>query len=133
MALVPVRSFDDYFRANLLLTRLHADGVECYLKDENTVTIDPLLSNAIGGIKLMVREEDYQQVLEVIRGYEEGVRKTATCIRCGAQEFTELPKKNLANAIAAAISLITSSYPIARETEFKCGRCGYTTDYLPEY
>ncbi len=30
------------------------EGINCWLKDENTVTIDPILTNAIGGIKLMV-------------------------------------------------------------------------------
>ena len=30
------------------------DGIRCWLKDENTVTIDPILTNAIGGIKVMV-------------------------------------------------------------------------------
>ena len=33
-----------------MLTRLQSEGVECYLEDENTVTIDPMLSGAIGGI-----------------------------------------------------------------------------------
>ena len=58
MKLVTLRSFDNYFTANITLTKLHADGIECYLKDENTVTIDPMLSNAIGGIKLVVKNED---------------------------------------------------------------------------
>ena len=58
MNLVTVKTFDSYFSANIILTKLHSEGVECYLKDEYTVTLDPILSNAIGGIKLVVKAAD---------------------------------------------------------------------------
>ena len=58
MDIVTIRTFDNYFSANILLTRLRHAGIECYLKDEYTVTIDPLLSNAIGGIKLIVKKTE---------------------------------------------------------------------------
>ena len=57
MDLVILKTFDSYFLANITLTKLHAAGIECYLQDEFTVTIDPILSNAIGGIKLVVKKE----------------------------------------------------------------------------
>ena len=69
MELVTVKSFDNYFTANIYLTRLQSDGVECWLKDENTVTIDPMLSNAIGGIKIIVKKEDEQKVIKLLRAY----------------------------------------------------------------
>jgi len=33
-------------------------GIECYLQDDNVVRMDWLWSNAMGGIKLIVREKD---------------------------------------------------------------------------
>ena len=44
--------------AHLLLTRLESEGLECWLQDENTVTIYPVWTNAVGGIKLLVKKED---------------------------------------------------------------------------
>ena len=58
MNIITLRSFDNYFLASITLTKLQGAGVNCYLKDEHTVTIDPILSNAIGGIKIVVKEED---------------------------------------------------------------------------
>ncbi len=58
MNMVTLRTFDNYFLANITLTRLQNAGINCFLKDEHTVTMDPILSNAIGGIKLVVKEED---------------------------------------------------------------------------
>ena len=33
-------------------------GIECYLQDESVVRLDWFWSNAMGGIKLIVREKD---------------------------------------------------------------------------
>lgn len=57
MEFIKFLTFDNYLTANLTLNKYLNEGIECYLKDEFTVTIDPLLSNAIGGIKLVVRED----------------------------------------------------------------------------
>ncbi len=57
MDLITIRTFQNYFFAHILLTKLRSVGIECYLKDEFTVTTDPFLSNALGGIKLVVPKE----------------------------------------------------------------------------
>lgn len=54
MSFVAVYSFDNYIPAHLILGRLEEEGINAWLKDEHTVTIDPFLTNAFGGIKLMV-------------------------------------------------------------------------------
>ena len=47
MDLVTVKTFDSYFVAHIILGRLQSEGIECYLKDEATVTIDPILTKLI--------------------------------------------------------------------------------------
>ena len=88
MNLVTVRTFDNYFTANITLTKLHAAGVECYLKDEYTVTMDPMLSNAIGGIKLVVKNSDEALVKQLLADYEAEYLQAAACPRCGGNNFT---------------------------------------------
>jgi hypothetical protein len=41
-------------------------GINCHLKDEYTITIDPLLSPALGGIKLMVAGSQLERALELL-------------------------------------------------------------------
>jgi hypothetical protein len=66
MKFVAVRSYDNYIPAHIMLGVLKEEFISCYLQDEYTVTIDPLLSNAIGGIKLMVAEPQVERALEII-------------------------------------------------------------------
>ncbi len=132
MELVTVKSFDNYFSANILLTRLQADGVECYLKDEHTVTIDPMLSNAIGGIKVVVKKEDEAKVIKLIRGYHIEYMLSATCPECGSNSFAHVAKPHVANYLTAILTWFFSSYAVAPEYIYQCGNCNYECETLPD-
>lgn len=60
-------SFDNYIPAYIALGRLKEEYINCYLQDEYSVTIDPFLSNAIGGIKLMVAESQLERAREILQ------------------------------------------------------------------
>lgn len=132
MELVTVKSFDNYFTANIYLTRLQSDGVECWLKDENTVTIDPMLSNAIGGIKIIVKKEDEQKVIKLLRAYHIEYMLSATCPECGSNSFSQITKPKTTNYLTAILTWIFSSYAVAPEYVYQCGNCGYQCDTLPD-
>lgn len=63
---IEIRAFDNYIYAHIILTRLQDSGINCHLKDEYTITIDPLLSPALGGIKLMVAEPQVARALKLL-------------------------------------------------------------------
>lgn len=65
MKFVLLCSFDNYIPAHIALGGLKEEFINCYLQDEYSVTIDPFLSNAIGGIKLMVVETQLERAREV--------------------------------------------------------------------
>lgn len=66
MNFVVIASYDNYVPAHIAMGRLQEEGINCWLQDEYTVTIDPLLSNAVGGIKLMVTEPQAERALEIL-------------------------------------------------------------------
>jgi len=132
MELVTVKTFDNYFLANIILTKLHAEGVECYLKDEYTVTLDPILTNAIGGIKLVVKQQDEAVTLQLLKRYDDEYMKAATCPKCGSNNFTYITKPGATNYLTVLFTWIFSSYAVAPEYVYQCGNCGYESDRLPE-
>ena len=133
MDLVTVKTFDSYFLANIILGRLQSEGVECYLKDEVTGTIDPILTNAIGGIKLVVKKENAAWVRTVLRGYEEEYINAATCPQCGAHQFNYIAKPGVTNFFTAILTTLFGSYAVAPEYVYQCGNCGYETERLPDF
>ncbi len=44
--------------------QLEAEAIECFVKDEFT---DPFVSNAIGGVKLQVREQDCARAIQILK------------------------------------------------------------------
>lgn len=132
MNLVTVKTFDNYFLANIILTKLHAAGVECYLKDEYTVTIDPIISNAIGGIKLVVKKEDEATTVQLLMQYDEEYMKSATCPKCGSNSFAYITKPGATNYLTAIFTWIFAGYAVAPDYVYQCGKCGYESERLPE-
>ncbi len=66
MDYIQIRSYDNYIYAHIVLSMLQDAGINCHLKDEYTITIDPLLSPALGGIKLMVAGSQLERALKLM-------------------------------------------------------------------
>jgi DNA-directed RNA polymerase subunit RPC12/RpoP len=47
--------------------RLESEDITCFVKDEMTVQVNPFYSNAIGGVKLQVRESDLNRATEILK------------------------------------------------------------------
>lgn len=71
MPLVCIRQYDTYIPAHIALGKLRESGIEAFLKDEHTVTIDPLLNIAVGGIKLMVPTEAVEDAERILQSLPE--------------------------------------------------------------
>lgn len=132
MNLIKIRTFDNYFLANITLTKLQSGGIECYLKDENTVTMNPILSGAIGGIKLVVKEEDADEAKKLLQQFDEDYLKSVRCPKCGGSAITQVSKPGATNFFTAILTWAFSSYAIAPENIYRCGNCGYETETLPD-
>lgn len=132
MELIVIRTFNNYFSASILLTKLRDAGIQCYLKDEYTVTMDPLLTNAVGGIKLVINKQDSQEVFELLQQFDEDYRQKAVCPKCGSHNIELVPKHTAANMVTAILSWLFSNYAVSVENVYKCGTCGYESHTLPE-
>ena len=132
MNFVQIRSFDNYIEANLVLGMLQEEGINCHLKDEHTITIDPLLSPAIGGMKLMVYESQVERAKEILAEAEKAYVKTIPCPRCGekklkVKEYVDKPRNFLA-ALKAQL-LMGQTAPVIKY--YYCENCGTVYQELP--
>ena len=70
MNLVTIKTFFYDHQTIIYEPKFQSEGIEYFLKDQKTVAIDPLVSNAIGGIKLQVREEDEERARALVAEIE---------------------------------------------------------------
>jgi hypothetical protein len=64
--LTTVASYDVAANAQIARNILEAAGIPAVVTDQEIVAMDWLISNAVGGIKVQVREEDADRAAEVL-------------------------------------------------------------------
>lgn len=72
MKFIQLRSYDDYISAHIILGRLKDEYINCYLENEHTITTGPFLSNALGGIRLMVVDTQAERAKELLEQFDRG-------------------------------------------------------------
>lgn len=60
--------YDNYVNAHLAMGMLQSENINCWLKDENIGTV---LTNAVGGIKLMVTKPQLERALKLLNNTAE--------------------------------------------------------------
>ncbi|MEI8058849.1 MAG: DUF2007 domain-containing protein [Ferruginibacter sp.] len=127
-----IASYDNFMLANMTLGLLQQNDINCHLKDENIVTIDPLLNPAVGGIKLLVDVVDFDRAKELIKTAESEYLKDIACPKCKSHALCAEEKINnpesfwgkLKNQIAYGQ---TSTY----SKKYRCKNCNALLDELP--
>ena len=126
MEFITIHSYDNYISAHIAMGRLEEDNIQCWLKDENTVTIDPILTNAIGGIKLMVASLQAERAISILRKLENEHKALHPCPECNSLniELVSTPRK-AANWVSAIFGFLFTSYAIPVEKVMHCFDCGH--------
>ncbi len=65
--LVTIATFTYPSEVVVIKGRLESEGIECFVKDEITAQVHNFISNAIGGVKLQVRQSDAIRATEILK------------------------------------------------------------------
>jgi hypothetical protein len=71
-ALVLLRHCNDIHEAYLLRSVLEGDGIDAFIPDEFMSPLHPATVLAAGGVRLMVRAEDFARAQEILDSGDEG-------------------------------------------------------------
>lgn len=106
----------------ILKGKLESEGIPVFLKDENTLNADPLISNAIGGVKLMVYEDDAEEALRIyndIRNYAlDAHGQPVVCPNCKAAKSESYYSRQ---------SVFYKLFPFFEKRKYKCLHCNMIT------
>ena len=129
MSYVHLTTFTNYMDAHLCQMHLQEDGINCWLKDENTVTIDPILTNAIGGIKLMVHETQFERATELLRIMKNKEHKAMPCPKCKSLNVEYIvTNRKASNWLSAITTFVLGDFAMAPHHVYHCFDCGFEFD-----
>lgn len=118
--------------AQIIKGRLEAEGIEVFLADNLTIDTDPLVSNAIGGVKLKVLSNDAleaEAILKSIKKYSINDDGDAiNCPNCNSEKielFSTIKdaKSFLALVFAFITTLFISTLPLYSKHKYRCEGC----------
>jgi hypothetical protein len=133
--LVTIRQFRDLPTALLAKGALDSAGIAAFLADTNMVRMDWFISNAIGGVKLQVREENVAEANSILDqpapdNFEvEGVGncEQPKCPECQSLDVSQDPLHDAAGS-SLAVSWLTGGVipPVPlRAGGSRCNSCGH--------
>ena len=106
----------------ILKGKLESEGIPVFLRDENTINTDPLISDAIGGVKLQVYKTDKEKAIALykqLKTYvtdEEG--NLIACKNCGKQQL---------EVIYLRKNLLYKLFPFFEPKKYRCDHCKFIT------
>ena len=129
--LITIKTFTYPHEAYIIRGKLDSEGIETFLKDEMTVQVNNFYSNAVGGVKLQVLEQDVERALEII-GESEKIDDKITVIdetqfendtQCPFCHSENIMEKKSPNWLTLLPYLVVGFiFPVYRKTH-KCFDC----------
>jgi hypothetical protein len=129
-SLIEVANYQYSSEAYLFKGKLESEGIEVFLQNENTINTDPLLSNALGGVKIFVNSEDVlkaRHILDSIPEYSvDDKGELLSCPNCSSQKVNMVTTiKDVKSFMAFIYGLLTLSMPLFSKQKYKCENCNF--------
>ena len=138
---ITIKTFSYPHEVAIIRGRLESEEIECFVQDELTLQVNPFYSNAIGGVKLQVRESDVERAMKILEENDsfdeeklsESVIETKNSVSdssssmdkvCPYCSSTEISKPRY-SAQAFAVSILLLGFPLPFiSKEHHCFDCG---------
>jgi len=127
--MVAVATASQPMDATTIQVELGSCGIESELDGEFTVAANPLLSNAIGGIKILVPVQDAERAMSILAISAQEKSEAAavlakTCPKCKNENGETVSRPNWAGILAVfTLGAFALFYPWPK---YKCPNCNHT-------
>lgn len=113
--------------------KLESNGIEVFIRDNNIIDSNPLYSNAVGGIKLFVKNEAVgkaKELLSEISTYSlDDNNQLIKCPKCDAEQVAmAVSIKDLKSLFAYVFSFLFIVFPFYTKYKYKCEICKHEFD-----
>ena len=129
--MITIATFSKPEEAHLLRMQLEAGGVDAYIQDENTVQMNWLYSNAIGGVRVQIGEQDLEAARAIVAAPQmnESDSELTECPECSSTKTApdELPRRMAFLSMLFSTVMFGVSFPFAfLRRRWRCADCGHT-------
>ena len=129
--IITFESYYDPMLAHIVRTRLEANGISCFIADENTIGANPIFNQATGGVKLKIFERDLERCREVLategdlheQDHFEIDDETNACVVCPYCASTNVSNITADKESGFLDSFINLVNPFNSQKNWHCNNC----------
>ena len=129
--IVTFESYYDPMLAHIIRTRLEANGIPCFIADDNTIGANPLYNQAVGGIKLKIFERDLERCRAILASdgdlkeqdhieVDDETNTYIVCPFCGSTNIGSIEGKDEEGLLDSLINLVN---PFQSQKNWHCNTC----------
>ena len=125
-----IATFQYSSEAIIFKGKLESEGIEVFVRDNNMVDSNPLYSNAVGGVKLFVKNDDFEKATDIFSNISQysldDNEKLRKCPKCGAEQIDMVTSiKDLKSFLVFLFSVFLLVIPFYSKHKYKCDNCKF--------
>ncbi len=125
-----IATFQYSSEAIIFKGKLESEGIEVFMRDNNTVDSNPLYSNAVGGVKLFVQNNDFEKAIDIFSNISQysldDNEKLRKCPKCGAEQIDMVTSiQDLKSFLVFLFSVFLVAIPFYSKHKYKCDNCKF--------
>lgn len=125
-----IATFQYSSEAIIFKGKLESEGIEVFMRDNNTVDSNPLYSNAVGGVRLFVKNDDFDKATDIFSNISQysldDNKKLIKCPKCGAEQIDMITSiKDLKSFLVFLFSVFLIAIPFYSKHKYKCDNCKF--------
>ena len=128
MGLKVIAAFTKIHEAYFAKNQLEMEEIESFIFDEHIIGVHPFYSNAVGGVKLVVHESEFENGNVIVKKFQEKQREYLEAIshRCPNCDSTNIRKKTTFHIILNIIFILIFNFLwVIFYRKNKCRDCGH--------
>ncbi|AXT18775.1 DUF2007 domain-containing protein [Flavobacteriaceae bacterium AU392] len=123
-----IAKFQYSSEAQIIKGRLESEGIEVFLSDNLTIDTDPLVSNAIGGVKLKVLSDQVDEAEIILRSIQRySINDQGNIIKCPNCESEKIELfstiTDFKSFFSFCIGVLTGTLPFHTKHKYICEQC----------
>lgn len=130
--IITFESYTDPMLAEIILGRLQASGIDCFIADGNTVGGNPIFNNALGGVKIKIFERDMEKCRQILVETQDlqleelpPEDQEETCPYCNSTNVRYgAATERKTSWLGKLISFLLATYPAYANKTWHCFNCG---------
>jgi hypothetical protein len=120
--------------AHIIRSRLEANGISCFVADENTIGANSLYNPAVGGVKIKIFERDLEKCREILATegdlheqdhfeIDNDSNTYVVCPYCASTNVSNIAEEVNKSEWPVLSSILNLANPFQTQMNWRCNNC----------